>query len=45
MSAVTITVETEAGREHYAQCQRDLAERGKPLRERLIAEMEAIASV
>ena len=40
-----IAIETEAGREHYAQCQRDLAERGRPLRERLIAEMEAIASV
>jgi len=37
-----IAIETEAGREHYGQCQRDLAERGKPLRERLIAEMERL---
>lgn len=37
-----IAIETPEGRDEYVALQRMLAERGKPLRERLLAELEAL---
>jgi hypothetical protein len=37
-----IPIETPAGRDEYAACQRMLAEQGRPLRERLLAELDAL---